>query len=113
MSFRLTYATMFDPPPEMHERFDAALVTVRSMLGGRHSLFLNGVDTAAVHYVSHRSPIDSDIQLGEFAVATEQDGARCSQQCQSRFTRDDIGTQNEYCSAQAFTVNAGACQAGA
>ena len=47
MSFRLTYATMFDPPPEMHERFDAALVTVRSTLGGRHPLFLHGGDTPA------------------------------------------------------------------
>jgi 1-pyrroline-5-carboxylate dehydrogenase len=73
MSFRLTYATMFDPPPEMHERFDAALVTVHSMLGGRHSLFLNGADTTAAHYVSRSSPIDNDIQLGDFAVATEQD----------------------------------------
>ncbi len=73
MSFRLTYATMFDPPPEMHERFDAALVTVRSTLGGRHPLFLDGADTPAEHYVSRSSPIDSDIQLGEFALATEQD----------------------------------------
>ena len=73
MSFRLTYATMFDPPPEMHARFDAALVTVRSTLGGRHSLFLNGLDTAAAHYVSRSSPIDGDLLLGEFAVATEHD----------------------------------------
>ncbi len=29
MSFRLTYATMFDPPAAMHERFDAALAVVR------------------------------------------------------------------------------------
>ncbi|MGB7740430.1 MAG: hypothetical protein WBM03_15070, partial [Steroidobacteraceae bacterium] len=73
MSFRLTYATMFDPPPEMHERFDAALVTVQSKLGGRHALFLHGEDTPAAQYVSRGSPIDSDIQLGEFALATEQD----------------------------------------
>jgi len=73
MSFRLTYATMFDPPPEMHERFDAALATVRSTLGGQHPLFLNGVNTAAALYVARSSPIDSDIQLGEFALATEQD----------------------------------------
>ena len=75
MSFRLTYATMFDPPPEMHERFDAALVNVRSTLGGRHPLFLHGGDTPAAHYVSRSSPIDCDIQLGEFAVATEQDAS--------------------------------------
>jgi 1-pyrroline-5-carboxylate dehydrogenase len=73
MSFRLTYATMFDPPPEMHERFDAALVTVRSTLGGRYPLFLNGADADAKSYVARSSPIDSDIRLGEFALATEQD----------------------------------------
>ena len=33
MSFRLTYATMFNPPEEMHERFEKALVTVRGRLG--------------------------------------------------------------------------------
>ena len=73
MSFRLTYATMFDPPPEMHERFDAALITVQSKLGGRHALFLDGADTAAAQYVPRRSPIDGEIQLGEFALATGQD----------------------------------------
>ena len=73
MSFRLTYATMFDPPPELHERFDAALVMVQAKLGGRHALFLRGGDTHAEQYVSRGSPIDSDIQLGGFALATEQD----------------------------------------
>ena len=73
MSFRLTYATMFDPPPAMHERFDAALATVRSTLGGRHALFLEGADAPAATYVSRSSPIDSDLHLGEFAVATERD----------------------------------------
>ena len=56
MSFRLTYATMFDPPPEMHERFDAALVTVRSTLGGRHPLFLHGVDTPAAQLRCPQQP---------------------------------------------------------
>ena len=56
-----------------HERFDAALDTVRSTLGGRHPLFLHGGDSPAEHYVPRSSPIDRDIQLGEFALATEQD----------------------------------------
>ena len=25
MSFKLTYATMFDPPEELHQRFEAAM----------------------------------------------------------------------------------------
>ena len=28
MSFKLTYATMFDPPEELHQRFEAALARV-------------------------------------------------------------------------------------
>ncbi len=36
MSFRLTYATMFNPPEEMHERFERALATVRARLGATH-----------------------------------------------------------------------------
>ena len=70
MSFRLTYATMFDPPPEMHERFDAALAAVRARrLGARHGLFLNGADVVASHYAARCSPIDMSLRLGEFAVA--------------------------------------------
>ena len=39
MSFKLTYATMFDPPEEMHERFEAALARRRrATLGATHAL---------------------------------------------------------------------------
>ena len=30
--FRLTYSTMFDPPVELHQRFDAALARVRTQV---------------------------------------------------------------------------------
>jgi 1-pyrroline-5-carboxylate dehydrogenase len=68
-NFRLTYATMFDPPEAMHERFDAALGAVRSRLGGRHELFVNGADSGTGHYATRSSPIDTSLQLGDFAVA--------------------------------------------
>jgi 1-pyrroline-5-carboxylate dehydrogenase len=73
MSFRLTYATMFDPPEAMHERFDAALARVQARLGARHDLFIDGVDRATGHYARHPSPIDVDLSLGEFAVAGPAD----------------------------------------
>ena len=73
MSFRLTYATMFDPPPELHERFDAALDRVSARLGERHDLFVDGVDRGAPQYARRSSPIDRDIALGEFAVAGHAD----------------------------------------
>lgn len=72
MSFRLTYATMFNPPEEMHERFDAAMARVSAGLGRRHGLFIDGEDRDAARHARRRSPIDSELHLGEFALA---DGA--------------------------------------
>lgn len=85
MSFRLTYATMFDPPAEMHERFDTALAKVRSRLGGRHQLFVAGSDVASASYASRSSPIDSDLHLGEFAIASHDDAARAMDAAQQAF----------------------------
>src|SRR5262245_18442955 len=68
--FKITYSSMFEAQPEMHVRFDAALREVRSTLGARHALYLDG---AAVHAAStreKRSPIDTDIILGAFSQAT-------------------------------------------
>ena len=38
MTFRLTYATMFNPPEAMHERFEAAMHRVSAGLGTRHGV---------------------------------------------------------------------------
>lgn len=73
MSFRLTYATMFNPPEAMHERFDAAMARVEAGLGERHGLFIDGQDRPASRYAQRHSPIDSELVLGEFALADETD----------------------------------------
>jgi 1-pyrroline-5-carboxylate dehydrogenase len=77
MSFRLTYATMFNPPEEMHERFERALASVRSRLGQTHPLFIDGKDVPAAATEEHVSPIDRELKLGRFprANAAEVDGA--------------------------------------
>src|SRR5690606_23755037 len=67
MSFRLTYATMFDPPEAMHERFEAALTEVKAGLGARHGLFIDGADRPGSHYTRSATPIDREQVLGEFA----------------------------------------------
>jgi len=36
----------------MHERFDAALASVRERLGARHALFLDGADVPSSRYVT-------------------------------------------------------------
>ncbi|MBL8551347.1 MAG: aldehyde dehydrogenase family protein [Hyphomonadaceae bacterium] len=73
MSFRLTYATMYDPPEAMHAGFEAALAKVRAELGARHMLFIDGADRPAERSTPALSPIDTDMMLGEFARASERD----------------------------------------
>ncbi len=69
MAFRLTYSTMFDPPPELHERFDDALQTVRANLGRNYCHFIGGMDVAADTRMDDVSPINTDWVLGSFPVA--------------------------------------------
>jgi 1-pyrroline-5-carboxylate dehydrogenase len=69
MSFRLTYATMFNPPESMHERFEAALAAVTARLGGRHALYIDGADREAAGVAALTGPIDRERKLGEFAIA--------------------------------------------
>ena len=44
MNFKLTYATMFNPPAEMHTCFDAALAELNRSLGATNALYINGED---------------------------------------------------------------------
>jgi 1-pyrroline-5-carboxylate dehydrogenase len=69
MSFKLTYATMFNPPEALHEGFEKALAQVEARLGGRHPLLVDGREAAPAGYAELRGPIDRNRVLGEFAVA--------------------------------------------
>ena len=70
MSFQLTYSTMFNPPAELHQRFEQALSDVRATMGQRHALFIDGRDIPTTAHSKHSSPINRDWLLGEFACAT-------------------------------------------
>ncbi|MCD6679252.1 MAG: aldehyde dehydrogenase family protein [Burkholderiaceae bacterium] len=71
--FRLTYSTMFDPPPELHERFDAALSQVSGGLGADHAMFVDGCERHAASSYELRSPIDRDRLIGRFAAGRTED----------------------------------------
>lgn len=76
MTFKLTYATMFDPPEELHTRFDAAMQRVRSALGRSHPLYIAGADRPAEHAAEKRNPADRDELIGSFAAASAADADR-------------------------------------
>ena len=76
--FKLTYSTMFDPPPELHARFDAAVAALRQHLGAEHALAIGGRDERAAQQFEVRSPIDTRVVIGRFqagdAVARRRRG---------------------------------------
>lgn len=72
-AFRLTSATMLEPPPEAHARLDAALADIRNNLGAEHGMLIAGADARADGQFESRSPTDVDLMLGRFQDGTAQD----------------------------------------
>jgi 1-pyrroline-5-carboxylate dehydrogenase len=61
--FKLTYATMFNPPPELHEKFDEALRKTRSSLGKEYGMIINNKDIFADDKFQDVTPIDTGTVL--------------------------------------------------
>ena len=60
MAFKLTYATMFNPPEELHKGFDAAVVRLKQNLGKEYGMIINGRDVFADEKWEDRSPVNTD-----------------------------------------------------
>ncbi len=61
--FKLTYATMFNPPEELHTGFDKAVETLKKNLGKEHAMFINGKDVFADEKFDDYSPVNTDWKL--------------------------------------------------
>jgi len=72
-SFKLTYATMFNPPEELHTRFEEALAKVKANLGKEYGMIVGGKDRFVAEKFEDRSPVDTGVVLGVFQKGTEQD----------------------------------------
>ena len=72
-TFKLTYATMFNPPEELHSQFEAALAKITANLGKDHPMFINGKDVFAAEKFENRNPANTDVVLGTFQKGTAAD----------------------------------------
>ena len=72
-SFKLTYATMYNPPEELHMHFDEALVNVKAGLGKEYGMLIGGKDRFTAEKIEDRSPANTDVVLGIFQKGGEQD----------------------------------------
>jgi 1-pyrroline-5-carboxylate dehydrogenase len=71
MEFKLTYATMFNPPEELHTHFDTALAKVKAGLGKEYGMIINNKDVFAEEKVSRLSPVNSDWVLAVMQKGNE------------------------------------------
>ena len=62
-NFKLTYATMFSPPDEVHIKYETALSKVKQNLGQEYGLFINGQEIFTEEKFNDYSPINTDWQL--------------------------------------------------
>jgi len=71
--FKLTYATMFNPPEELHTRFEKALSEVKTSLGLEHGMMINGEDRLAAEKFTSTNPANTEEVLGIFQQGNAQD----------------------------------------
>jgi 1-pyrroline-5-carboxylate dehydrogenase len=72
-SFKLTYATMFNPPEELHTHFEQALAKVKANLGKEYGLLIGGKDIYTAEKIEDRSPTNTDVVLGVFQKGGEHE----------------------------------------
>jgi 1-pyrroline-5-carboxylate dehydrogenase len=72
-SFKLTYATMYNPPEELHTRFEEALAQLKAGLGKEYGMYIGGKDRFSPEKLEDRSPANTDVVLGLFQKGGEQD----------------------------------------
>ena len=60
MAFKLTYATMFNPPEELHRGFDSAVSKLKQNLGQEYGMIINGQDVFADEKWDDRSPVNTE-----------------------------------------------------
>ena len=72
-TFKLTYASMFNPPEELHQRYETALTQTKQNLGHEYGMLINGKEVLASEKVENRSPADTRVVLGFFQKGSVQD----------------------------------------
>jgi 1-pyrroline-5-carboxylate dehydrogenase len=65
-SFKLTYATMFNPPEELHTNYEQALADLKKKMGQDHAMIIGGEEVHTSEKLENHSPINTDWMLGTF-----------------------------------------------
>lgn len=64
--FKLTYATMFNPPEMLHTRYDEALAELKANMGQDYPMIIGGEEITVAEKIENISPINRSWMLGTF-----------------------------------------------
>ena len=81
-AFKLTYATMYDPPPELHTRFEEEVAKIRGNLGQEYAMLIDGQDVLTKDKFENRSPINTENLLGIFQRANAEEASAAMESSQ-------------------------------
>jgi 1-pyrroline-5-carboxylate dehydrogenase len=72
-TFKLTYATMFNPPEELHTQYEAALAHWKANLGKEYGMLIDGKERFVNDKFEDHSPINTDWVLAVMQKGGAQD----------------------------------------
>lgn len=84
-AFQLTYATMFNPPEELHTRYAQALEKVKTTLGREYPMMIGGKPVFSEQKLENHSPINTDMLLGVFQKGSAEHGRAAMEAAQKAF----------------------------
>src|SRR4026208_952661 len=61
--FKLTYATMFNPPEDLHKGFDRAVANLKANLGKEYGMIIDGKEVFSEEKFDDHSPVNTDWKL--------------------------------------------------
>jgi 1-pyrroline-5-carboxylate dehydrogenase len=76
---------MFNPPEEMHTRYEDAMAAVKKNLGNEYHMIINGEEKKADSTFEDRSPINTDMVLGIFQKGDARDADAAVQAARKAF----------------------------
>jgi 1-pyrroline-5-carboxylate dehydrogenase len=73
MATKITYATMSADDDQLHAAYEEGIAWARGRMGQENPFFVNGEERYADDFYEERSPIDRDIVVGRYSLATPTD----------------------------------------
>ena len=73
MSFRITYSVLNADLGALRKELDAVFTRVKGGLGSEHPSYVGGQAVRGSQWLDDRSPSDTRVLLGRFAIVSEKD----------------------------------------